>query len=140
MSINTQSLGGFPEEVGAYMATISALSLTQGTNFFYGFVLNDADKIADELYMLNAGYTPLALQHVHVNWSLRFVTTRKTRDAALDALQPVVDELKREKRKRLTNFTILTVRELQAPEVTQRLPNGRFLAEATLQFQVIPKG
>lgn len=140
MSIQTQSLAGFSVELGERIESFG-IGLTRGTNFFDGFALQDPDRIQDETYLLDEGYQQLpGFRHVHVNWNFRFVTSRTTRKAALEALSSIAVQLVQKRTERMDSFRILTTRIIQSPIVTQVLPSKRLLAECVVQFQVIPKG
>ena len=137
------STTGFLDALANHVAGIG-LSLTKGTNLFAANELDDPDAVTDAVLLFDRGYTSrVDLDILYLTWSVDVWTSRKTRIAALDAVKSVQDQVLR-KRFRITSdsnemFQVLTVRVADPGSVlTEKLDSGRYLAESSLEFEVIP--
>lgn len=139
-----QSTDGFMEQLGTYLESLTSVSLTKGTNLFeeqYQVDTVQGGQPVDSQYVIfSDGFEEdPASSFRKITWSVRFSVRRKRRDSALDALRPIVSEILSDGRISLTGFSIIKSSVVIAPEFVAQDEDGRFEAQATLAFIVIPK-
>lgn len=133
---------GFLDGISNHLAALS-LGLTKGTNLFVEFFLDDPSSLTDQLVLSDEGYETITAFHLRMTWDVKLSTSRTTQHAAQEALRTYVNALINDVRFTATsdngeNFLILTTRVVTSPDVIDKLDSGRYLAESTLQFEVIP--
>lgn len=137
-----QATTGFLDALGNHLETLG-LGLTKGTNLFADALLDESDTLVNQIVLLDAGYEEQpAFRHLHLLWSVRILTARQARNDALEALRPIVAALLNSRFLATSDasesYRVLTVRPVSAPTLTEKLDRGRYLAETTVQLQVIP--
>lgn len=141
----TTTTTGFLDALANYLASVSSLSLTKGTNLFAQDQLDDPDTIeTDATVLFDRGYSELTdRDYIHLTWTIDIWANRKVRLTALDAVKSVQDAILR-KRFRMTSdalesYQVVTVRIVEPGSVlTEKAQSGRYLAESSLEFEVIP--
>lgn len=131
------------EQLGDYLATLSSVSLTKGTNLFEEQFQNEplpGVSLDNQYVVFNDGFTEdPASSFRKITWNVRISARRKRRDAALDALRPIVSEVLADGRISLSGFSIIDTSVLTSPEFVAQDEDGRFEAQVVLAFVVIPK-
>ena len=139
----SQTTKGFLDALANHLGTLS-LGYTKGTNLFAEVYIDDPDVLTDQMVIFDEGFEEdLDFYHRHLRWSIRFYTTRTKRIEAVEALIPLYDKLLNAVRFTATSdsnesFTILKVRSVSTPDLTERVESGRFAAAFTVQFELIP--
>lgn len=143
-NLSTQTTRGWLDALANFLTAESTLSLTKGTNLFAESYIDDPSIITDQFVIYDEGHNQMTeYRHLHLNWSVRFVTSRKKRLDAQAALNPIYDHLIGKKRFTATSdqsesFTIINVRSTAAPDVVEKTDSGRYASSCTLQFELIP--
>lgn len=136
---------GFLDAIANYMSGVSGLNLTKGTNLFAENYIDEPDLIKDQIVLFDAGNQQVeGYFNVHLRWSVRLVTTRKTRLEAAEALRPILNTLIDKRTFLATSdenekFKILRVELIGSPSITAKTETGRFAAQCTLEFRTIPE-
>lgn len=136
---------GFLDAFANYLASISALSLTKGTNLFVMDRLDLADT-TERVVVYDLGFEQLPqFQHTHLNWDVGIGCARKTQREALDDAHAIHAQLIGKRPTLVSDaagferFDVKTIRTAQpGVQVNRKLDSGLYLAEATVQLQVIP--
>jgi len=142
--MTNQTTTGFLDALANYLASVSSLGLTKGTNLFAENFVDDPDVILDQFVIFDEGADHMTeFQHLHLNWTVRILTTRKKRLDAVSALSSTFDHLLNKKRFVATSdsgesFIILKTRSLAAPDLIERTESGRFASAFSIQLELIP--
>ena len=139
-----QTTTGFMDALCNHIVGLS-VGFTKGENLFVENMVDDPDRISDQVVLYDDGYEQLVgLQHVHVNWNVGVATrSLETGLAAVEQLRPVIAALIANRNFRSVSdnaerFKVIAVRVISSPQVIERLDSGAYLARAVVQFQVIP--
>jgi len=143
-NLSIQTTRGWLDALANFLSTESTLGFVKGTNLFAENFIDDPGVITDQFVIYDEGHDQMTqYRHLHLNWNVRFVTSRKKRLDAQAALNPVYDLLISKKRFTATSdqsesFTIINVRSAAAPDVVEKTDSGRYASSCTLQFELIP--
>ena len=139
-----QTTTGFMDAMANYLSGVTSLGLTKGTNLFAENHIDDPDLITDQFILFDAGNEQIKeFRHIHLNWNIRVLTTRKTRISAAESLRPILNHIVSKKHFTVASddsekFKVLTTRVIDSPELTSKTETGRFASQIVLQFEVIP--
>lgn len=120
------------------------LSLVRGENLFQERFFEDDERQStvsrNHFSLFDQGYTENEKRFGYrlIDWLVLIATARDDRDAAQEALRPIVNALVEDRVFSTGNFRVKNVRPDTAPQFSDQLENGRFVASAALVFQVVP--
>ncbi len=143
---NTTAVGRFVEELAIHIESlVLSPMLVRGQNlfqekFFEDDASDDAAVDKDHISLFDQGYTENEKRFSYrmLDWIVLIATARDDRDSAAEALRPIVNKLVEDRVFSTTMFNVKSVRADTAPQFSDQLENGRFVASASVLFQVVP--